>query len=134
MITTEQIPPGWHPGMSEDEVIKALFECVRSDTHMDFVVYALVGIGKPAVELLVSATCNLRETTQHRVKFLNLIRQINGSLSQAQMRRLDADPACKDPVVRSTLSGLLEENGYRQIDKFLDDAAMDLLRGLDSKP
>ena len=40
MITTEQIPPGWHPEMSKDEVIKALFEYVRSDTHMDFVVYA----------------------------------------------------------------------------------------------
>ena len=88
-----------------------------------------------AVEIiLVSATCNLRETTQHRVEFLNLIRQINGSLSQAQMRRLDADPACKDPVVRSTLSELLEENGYRQIDKLLDDAAMDLFRRLKSKP
>jgi len=133
MITKEQIPDGWSPDMSQEDVLKSLFECIRSDTHMDFVVHALNGIGKASFEILVSATCNLRETTQHRVKFLKLIRQVNGSLSQNQMQRLDADPACKDPVVRSTLSELLEENGYRQIDKFLDDSAMALYRRLNSK-
>lgn len=133
MSTTDQIPDGWDPRMSDEEIRITILHYIRTDEHLSFVVRYLQSNGFPGVEMLVDATCNIWEPAQCRVKFLQLIRQIKGSVNKRQMARLDTDIACREPIVREVLNDLLEENNYHRINTFLDDLEMNLYRHLQSK-
>ena len=130
MITTEQIPPGWHRDMSEDEVRKSLINYVKEETHQAFTIHCLQRMGDGAVEILVDAACDPDEAVRDRRKFVRMIHRIGGSLSQTQMMRLNVEPACQDPIVKSAVTGLLEENGYQRsgAELFMDFLAKDFWR------
>ena len=135
MITTEQIPPGWHRDMSEDEVRKNLINYVKEGTHQVFTIHFLEGMGDGAVEILVDAACDPDEAVRDRRKFVRLIQRIGGSPSQKQMMRLNVEPACQDPIVKSAVTGLLKEHEYQRsgAELFMDFFAKDSERKLKSQ-
>ena len=107
----EQIPNGWAPDMTEKELRDSLLNLIRANKNMHFVRGYLSRSGDSAIELLVNAACSMLELEQNRVKFINTIKSIEGSVTQKQLFRLANHPACKNSAVRSAVKKLLMSQG-----------------------
>jgi len=111
MITKEDIPDGWHPNMTEQELCDSLLKLIRANKSMRFVNWYLSKSGDSAIELLVNAACSMSELEQSRVKYINTIKSIDGSVTKKQLFRLANHPACKKTAVRSAVKRLLISQG-----------------------
>ena len=111
MITKEDIPDGWHPGMTEKELRDSLLKLIRANENMHFVRLYLSESGDSAIELLVDAACSMSELEPNRVKFINTIKTIEGSVTKKQLFRLTNHPACKNSAVRAAVKRLLMSRG-----------------------
>ena len=130
MITTDQIPPGWHPNMSETEVGESLLGFIRDGKHMDFVTGFLEMKPEWSVEWLVDMVCTQNEPAQTIGRLLRLIPRIEGKLTQSQMNRLNEISARHEsPHVDSLIVGLFNQNNYRHpVDGLYDEFAKNFLK------
>lgn len=104
MITSDQIPPGWRPDMSIDEVVEGLVECARNDNHMSFATQCVAKIGAAIGSFLFIAILEKAKTELHRANLIKLLSASGATPKMMQIMALinhqdyQAD-AIKDEVV-----------------------------------